>query len=74
MLNDGIFLMIVGMGVVFSFLSVMVIAMTITAKVIQVLNKYCPEPVPATAKVKVASKGGDKEIAVVIAAIKALRK
>lgn len=74
MLNEGIFLMVVGMGVVFSFLTIMVIAMIITAKVIKILNKYCPEPVEtATVKVK-ASSGIEEEIAVAIAAIKKLAK
>lgn len=75
MLNEGIFLMVVGMGVVFSFLTIMVIAMTITAKVIEILNKYFPEPietVPAKASSTISKV--EQEIAVAIAVAKNFTK
>ena len=44
-INVGITLLVVGMSVVFAFLTVMIIVMNITTKVLGVINKYFPEPV-----------------------------
>ena len=38
--QDGCAIMFLGMGVVFAFLILMVWVMNITAKIIQILNKY----------------------------------
>ena len=66
--------MAVGMGIVFSFLVILVFAMLIMSNVVAWLNKVCPLPevVVKTAK-KVTSD--DSAIAVAIAAaMKALKK
>ncbi|MBR3605803.1 MAG: OadG family protein [Candidatus Gastranaerophilales bacterium] len=58
--------MAVGMGIVFSFLVILVFAMLIMSNVVAWLNKVCPLPV---AEVKQAKKAttDDSEIAVAIA-------
>lgn len=66
--------MAVGMGIVFSFLVILVFAMLIMSNVVAWLNKVCPLPevVVKTAK-KVTSD--DSAIAIAIAAaMKALKK
>ena len=72
--SQGFTAMGVGMGIVFSFLVVLVFAMLIMANVVAWLNKVCPLPevVVKTAK-KVTSD--DSAIAVAIAAaMSALKK
>ena len=58
--------MAVGMGIVFSFLVILVFSMLIMSNVVAWLNKVCPLPV---AEVKQAKKAttDDSEIAVAIA-------
>ena len=66
--------MAVGMGIVFSFLVILVFAMLIMSSVVGWLNKVCPLPV---AEVKTAKKvtSDDSAIAIAIAAaMKALKK
>ena len=58
--------MAVGMGIVFSFLVVMVFAMLIMSRVVAWLNKVCPLPVVEAKQVKKATTD-DSEIAVAIA-------
>ena len=66
----GCAIMFLGMGVVFAFLVLMVCVMDITAKVIQVLNKYFPEEIPQQKNTKKKNSKSDEEeqIAIVIAA------
>jgi len=71
MLIDGLFVMAIGMGVVFIFLSVMIVVMNITAKVIALLNKYFPEQEPESEKTATSVLEQNDEIAVVIAAVRA---
>ena len=68
--QDGCAIMFLGMGVVFSFLVLMVWVMDITAKVIQVLNKYFPEEIPQTknTKKKKNKSEEDEQVAIAIAA------
>lgn len=62
--------MAVGMGIVFSFLVVMVCAMSIMANVVAWLNKICPLPVvEAKTTAKKAVKNDDSAIAVAIATV-----
>ena len=63
---EGGITMAVGMGIVFSFLVILVFAMLIMSNVVAWLNKVCPLPV---AEVKQAKKAttDDSEIAVAIA-------
>ena len=72
LLKVGVTLMIMGMGTVFSFLIILVIAMAITSKVLVYINKMFPEAVAETAGAKPVNKSNDEEIAIAIAATKAL--
>lgn len=65
--ENGFVTMIMGMGVVFSFLTVLVFAMQIMSKVIEYLNKVFPEVKPAVNTVKQKSTD-DIQIALAIAA------
>lgn len=69
LLEEGLSAMVIGMGVVFSFLIILVISMGIMSKVVLWLNTIFPEKVVEVAKkVKKAAKGSDDaEVAVAIA-------
>jgi sodium pump decarboxylase gamma subunit len=75
MLNEGLGLMVAGMGVVFAFLFLLVIAMQLSAKFFEVFKDYFPEELPQVKAVTgtVLAQSNDKlaEIAVAIAAVKA---
>ncbi len=49
LLKDGVVIMLIGMGVVFAFLTIMVIVMDLNALIIKKLNKYFPEEEPKQA-------------------------
>lgn len=73
-LENGLALLLIGMGTVLAFLTVLIFAMSIMSKIVGWLNKIFPEAVEevkSTAK-KVASNV-DEAIAVAIAAIMAKR-
>jgi len=74
-LADGAIITVVGMAIVFGFLTIMVFAMNITSGVIAYLNKKFPEAVKEEpVKKKKTSQSEDEAIAVAIAAaIKAQR-
>ena len=72
MIEEGLTVTIMGMGTVFFFLCVLIFAMAITYKILTVVNKFFPEVVLETASVKKISASNDEEIAVAIAATKAL--
>ncbi|MBE7707542.1 MAG: hypothetical protein E7Z88_02425 [Cyanobacteria bacterium SIG27] len=59
--------MAVGMGIVFSFLVIMVFAMMILTRVVNWLNKVCPVATPVEKQVKKVTSNDDAEIAVAIA-------
>ncbi len=59
--------MAVGMGIVFSFLVIMVFAMMILTRVVNWLNKVCPVAAPVEKQVKKAASNDDAEIAIAIA-------
>ncbi|MCQ2754088.1 MAG: OadG family protein [bacterium] len=68
-LVNGTTLMLVGMGTVFSFLCIMVFAMSIMSKVVAKLNLIWPEPVAQIAGTKkVKTSSNDEEIAAAIIA------
>ena len=74
-LENGLALLLIGMGTVLAFLAVLIFAMGIMSKIVGWLNKIFPEAVEevkSTAK-KVASNV-DEAIAVAIAAIMAQRR
>ena len=67
--------MAVGMGIVFSFLVIMVFAMLIMSSVVGWLNKVCPVAMPVEKQVKKATSNDDSAIAVAIAvAMRGLKK
>lgn len=41
----GLVVMVIGMAVVYAFLTIMILVMNLSAKAIQILNKYFPEPI-----------------------------
>ncbi len=73
-LENGLALLLIGMGTVLAFLSLLIFAMMIMSKVVGWLNKIFPEAVEEvkSAAKKVASNV-DEAIAVAIAAIMAKR-
>lgn len=72
MLNEGLSLMAVGVGTVFTFIIVLWIAVSIMGKVVGWLNKIFPAEVE-TVKTVVNKAKSDVEVAIAIAAAK-LRK
>ncbi len=62
----GCQVMIIGMGVVFLFLSIMIWVMNLSAKAITILNKYFPEPIEEK-PTKKKKKTTEDEIAIAIA-------
>ena len=64
--NTGLTTMLVGMGIVFSFLIVMVFAINIMTKVVERLNILFPLPVEEVKTAK-KTKSDDSEIALAIA-------
>ena len=67
-LNIGITIMVIGMSGVFVFLAIMIVVINITTKVIQIINKYFPEPNLNEANVQKKKQDDKSEIAVAIAA------
>ena len=67
--NDALLVMIIGMGTVFVFLTVMIWAMDLNGKVLQFVNKIWPEEVPEAAKPvrRAAQTSDDEEVALAIA-------
>ena len=67
LLKEGVIVMVIGMGTVFFFLSIMIAAMNLNEHVLKFIGKYFPEEVPEikTTKKKVDAK--DEEIALAIA-------
>ena len=70
MLLEGVNLMVVGMTAVFSFLTLLVVMLQISARVFESFGDRWPDA--AAAPVPVAR--GDVEVAVVLAAIEAHRR
>ena len=68
LVKDGIFVMVIGMGTVFIFLTIMIFAMQINAKFLKFINKFFPEEIPQEKLTKrKVSKNDDEEIALAIA-------
>ena len=72
MLKVGLTVALMGMGTVFSFLLILVFAMTITAFVLKQIGKVFPEQSAEVISTKPAASSSDEEIAVAIAATQAL--
>ena len=50
LLKDGLIVMVIGMGTVYLFLTVMIWVMNLNNHVMKFINKFCPEEVPAEKK------------------------
>lgn len=73
-LMAGVRLMIIGMLVVFVFLIVLVIVMSISSGLISLINKVFPEPVPESQGSLHKAIDSHEDIAVAIAIIKSINK
>jgi len=70
LIKDGVFVMVIGMGTVFVFLTVMILIMNLNGKVLQYVNKFFPEEVVEEKKTaKRTAKSDDEEIALAIACV-----
>ncbi len=73
--SDGVIITIVGMLVVFAFLTIMVIAMDITSSIVAYLNKKFPPKVVETTTTKKRPQTNEEEmVAVAIASILNLQR
>ncbi len=66
--EDGIVIMLIGMGVVFAFLTIMVFVMNLNAIIIKKLNEIFPEELPQQTKpTRKSLQDEDDKIALAIA-------
>ncbi len=65
--TEGLITMVVGMGIVFSFLVILVFAIQIMAKCVEYINKICPLPVEEPKVKKTKKTQDDSEVALAIA-------
>ena len=72
MLNEGIRLMLMGMGTVFSFLVVLLFSVSIMGCIVKKLNEIFPEQIAAVQKT-VMKVSSDIEVAIAVAAAKMKR-
>lgn len=74
-ISDGVIITIVGMLVVFAFLTIMIFAMNITSSIVAYLNKKFPPKVIEAAPAKKKTQTGEEEmVAVAIASILNLQR
>ena len=67
--KEGFVVMVIGMGTVFVFLTIMIWVMNLNSYILKIVNKYFPEEIPADKTVsKKKSSSNDEEIALAIAA------
>lgn len=67
LIKEGLIVMIIGMGTVFIFLTIMIFAMNINKFVLKFIGKYFPEEIPEVKSVKKKAESSDDEIALAIA-------
>ena len=72
MLNDGLVIVLMGMSTVLAFLCILIFTMTYMHKILLFINKFFPEVVVEAAPAKKTVVSNDEEIAIAIAATKAL--
>jgi len=72
MLNDGLVIVLMGMTTVLTFLCILIVAMSSMYKILLLVNKFFPEVVVEAAPAKKTAVSNDEEIAIAIAATKAL--
>lgn len=73
MLNEGLILMGVGMGTVFSFLVILWFAVTVMSNFVLYLNKIFPEQTQTAVAARPATQDNGAELAIAIAAAKIRR-
>ena len=66
--KQGLIIMVIGMGTVFFFLTIMICAMKINEYVLNFIEKYFPEELTEVKSSKPKNNTTDEEVAVVIAA------
>ena len=67
LLKEGGIIMAIGMGTVFFFLVIMIIAMNLNEKFLKFIGKYFPEEIPVESNTKKKKDSNDNEIAIAIA-------
>ena len=73
-LENGLLLLVIGMGFVLCFLTILIFSMSIMSKVVLWLNKIFPEATDEfSSTVKKVAEGVEDAIAIAIAAIRARR-
>ena len=72
MLNEGLTVTAMGMGTVLSFLVILIFSMVIMHKCLLLINKFFPEVVAEATPAKKVTASSDEEIAIALAATKAL--
>ena len=70
LLMEGLTISGIGIGFVVSFLCLLIVVMTVMAKVLQLIGKIFPEPVEESAQPKKVAAGDDVMVAIAIAAAK----
>ena len=70
--TEGGVVMIVGMGIVFSFLTILVFAIMIMAKAVTYIDKIWPAPVEEVKTSKKKAATDDTEVAIAIAVASAM--
>lgn len=73
-IQDGVVIMLIGMGVVFLFLTIMVFVMDWTSKLILKLNEIFPEEIEEEKPSKKQKRTDDSEVALAIAIACAQRR
>lgn len=67
LLKEGFIVMVIGMGTVFFFLTIMIYAMKLNDVVLAYIGKYFPEEIPEVKTAKKKNVSSDDEIALAIA-------
>ncbi|MBU1171734.1 MAG: OadG family protein [Proteobacteria bacterium] len=73
MLTEGLGLMVAGMGVVFAFLTLLVLSMNASAKFFEIFADYFVEVVPVVKSKAAVVRQSDDELAAVAVAIAAAK-
>ena len=72
MLNEGLIVSAMGIGTVLIFLIILIVAMTLMHKVLLFINRICPEVANESIPTRKITTSSDEEIAIALAAVKAL--
>ena len=67
LVKDGLIVMLMCMGTVFIFLTIMIFMMHLNSYILKIVNKFFPEEIPVEKKSVKKNSGNDEDIAVAIA-------